>query len=419
MKRIHILILLATSLSLQAQNKSASLPYREYLEKVNTGNLEYAAEKLNVSASHAGVVAAKVFNDPELSVSYFNNENKKLQMGEGFAVGLSQTLTLGKRGAAIGMARSESALTEALLADYFRNLRAEATLTYLEAVKQQRLYDVTRKAYENLRQLAESDSIRFRLGKIMEVDATQSKLEAGILGNELLQAGTKLKNAYSALSVMMGTFSIDTLYQPTAQLQTEMHEFMLGDLIAKAVENRSDLVAALRNTTVAKKAVKVARRENIPDIDVSLEIGRNYRVLNEEAPAPPFTGITAGIAFPFKLSALNRGAVNAARFREKQAEMQYSQARLQVQTEVMQAYHQYQSLAEQMKHYENGLLKQAQEVLDGKIYSYNRGEVSLLEVLNAQRTFDEVQAQYIETLFNYNAALVELEKAVGIWDITL
>ena len=325
MKRIHILILLATSLSLQAQNKSVSLPYREYLEKVNTGNLEYAAEKLNVSASHAGVVAAKVFNDPELSVSYFNNENKKLQMGEGFAVGLSQTLTLGKRGAAIGMARSESALTEALLADYFRNLRAEATLTYLEAVKQQRLYDVTRKAYENLRQLAESDSIRFRLGKIMEVDATQSKLEAGILGNELLQAGTKLKNAYSALSVMMGTFSIDTLYQPTAQLQTEMHEFMLGDLIAKAVENRSDLVAALRNTTVAKKAVKVARRENIPDIDVSLEIGRNYRVLNEEAPAPPFTGITAGIAFPLTLSALNRGAVNAARFREKQAEMQYSQ----------------------------------------------------------------------------------------------
>lgn len=52
-----------------------------------------------------------------------------------------------------------------------------------------------------------------------------------------------------------------------------------------------------------------------------------------------------------------------------------------------------------------------------KIYSYNRGEVSLLEILNAQRTYDEVQAQYIETLFNYNAALVELERNCGIWDI--
>ena len=65
------------------------------------------------------------------------------------------------------------------------------------------------------------------------------------------------------------------------------------------------------------------------------------------------------------------------------------------------------------------MLQQAKEVLDGKIYSYNRGEVSLLEILNAQRTYDDVQAQYIETLYNYNAALVELEKSAGMWDIRL
>ena len=73
----------------------------------------------------------------------------------------------------------------------------------------------------------------------------------------------------------------------------------------------------------------------------------------------------------------------------------------------MGAYQQFQSQALQVKHYEGGILKQAQDVLEGKIYSYNRGEVSLLEILNAQRTYDEVQAQYIETLFNYNAALVD------------
>ena len=58
-------------------------------------------------------------------------------------------------------------------------------------------------------------------------------------------------------------------------------------------------------------------------------------------------------------------------------------------------------------------------MMDGKIYSYNRGEVSLLEVLDAQRTYDEVQAQYIETLFNYSSALVELERSAGIWDIEI
>lgn len=418
-KKIYIWSMLAVGVSLQAQNKPFLLSYQEYLGKVSSGNLEYAVEKLNVSTAQADLVAARVFNDPELSVSYFNNENSKLQMGEGFAVGLTQTVTLGKRSAAIGMARSESELTQVLLTDYFRNLQADATLTYLEAIKQQKLYEVKKNAYNNLRQLAESDSVRYTLGKIMEVDAIQSKLEAGILRNEFLQAGTDVKNAYAAMAVMMGTFSTDTLYQPVSKLQTQHKDFILGDLIATAIDSRSDLVAFYKNTIVAHKAVKVARRENIPDIDLSVEVGKNARVKNEEAPAPPFTGVTVGVAFPLKFSAMNRGAVHAAKFKEQQTHLQYDQARLQVQTEVLQAYHQYQSLVEQVKHYENGMLQQAKEVLNGKIYSYNRGEVSLLEILNAQRTYDEVQAQYIETLYNYNAALVELEKSAGIWDIHL
>ena len=84
----------------------------------------------------------------------------------------------------------------------------------------------------------------------------------------------------------------------------------------------------------------------------------------------------------------------------------------------MQAYRSYQSLTEQVSHYENGMLHAAREVIDGKIYSYNRGEVSLLEVLDAQRTYDDA-GQYIETLFNYSAALVELEKSAGVWDVEL
>ncbi len=183
--------------------------------------------------------------------------------------------------------------------------------------------------------------------------------------------------------------------------------------------NRADLVAAMKNKEVASRALKATRRERNTDVDLSIAISKNARVHNEEAPAPPFTGVTAGIAIPLKFSNFNKGTVRAARFREQQAETQYQQALLQVQTEVMQAYRSYQSLTEQVSHYENGMLHAAREVIDGKIYSYNRGEVSLLEVLDAQRTYDDVQAQYIETLFNYSAALVELEKSAGVWDVEL
>ena len=395
------------------------LSYSRYMAKVISDNLGYAAEQLNVPAAQAEVTAAKVFNDPNLSVSYYNNENNTLQMGEGVEVELSKTFTFGKRGANIALAKSEQALAEALLADYFRQLRADATVTYLEALRQHRLYQVKQRAYENMRRLAESDSIRYRLGEIREVDATQSQVEAGMLCNELAQAQSELYRVFSDLSVLTATFSTDTLFVPEGELQLPARHFVLADLLDEALRERADLVVALRNKEVASKALKVTRRERNTDVDLSIAVSRNARVYNEEAPAPPFTGITAGIAIPLKFSNINKGSVRAARFREQQAELQYQEARLTVQTEVMQAYWTYALCSKQVEHYDNGLLRQAATVMEGKNYSYQRGEVSLLEVLDAQRTYDEVQAQYIETLFNYSVALVELERAVGLWDITL
>lgn len=416
-KYILLTGLFACGISLQAQ-VIEPVTYSCYLEKVNAGNLDYAAQKLNVSAAKADVVAAKVFNDPEISVEYSNNEDHTLQMGQSVAVGLTQTLSPGKRGAAIRLARSESELSEALLADYLRNLRAEATIAYLEVQKQKQMCNVKKSSYANLCDLAKSDSIWFASGKIMEVEAIQSSLEAGMMRNEVLQSETELKNACASLALMMGMAAGDTLYMPQGCLEPLPRLFVLDELIANAIDHRSDLVAALKNTEVAHRAVVVVRREKLPDIDLSLSVSHNNRVRNEEAPAPAFNGVTAGVAFPLRFSAMNKGAVRAARFRARQAEMEYNQARLQVQTEVIQAYRQFLSLSQQLHHYTDGLLKQAKEVLDGKIYSYHRGEVPLLEYLNAQRTYDEVQAQYIETLYNYNVALVELEKAAGIWDIT-
>lgn len=403
----------------KGQTAIQPLTYTQYMNKVNAGNLEYAAQKLNVSISEAEAIAANVRNDPQLGFNYFNNEQAKKKMGYGGSVSISQTVTFGKRTANIELARSESALSKALLADYLRNLRADATVAYLEALKQDQLYKVKQNAYQNLYELAQSDSIRLSKGKIMEIDAIQSKLEAGMMYNELLQSESEMKNALAALSIYTGTKEATILFRPDASLHMPRHDFDLSDLIKQGTVSRSDITAAMQNIDVANRALKVACRERNMDVDVSLEVSHNAQVKNEEAPAPSYSGITAGIAIPLQFSRFNKGAILAAKRRTEQAAIEYDGAVLQVQNEILKAYHQYESLTSQVGHYENGMLEQANQVLKGKIYSYNRGEVSLLEVLNAQRTYDDVQALYYETLFNYASALVELEKSAGIWDIKL
>lgn len=392
--------------------------YAGYMEQVARRNLSYAAEKLNMNIAEAGVRAARLFNDPQLSVEYGNNQDWNMQMGQGISGELSKTFSPGKRSANIHLAGSEKELTQALLDDYFRNLRCEATLAYLDALKQAELFRVKQNAYDNMRRLAEGDSVKFALGKITEVDATQSRVEAGVMRNDLLQAEAELHNAFLSLGMMLGS-ATDTLYLPQGSLRLAERAFPAGMLVASALENRADLVAAMRNVDVAQRAVTVARRERNMDFDLALGVNHNGTVRNEIAPAPRFTGFTVGLSVPLKFSNFNKGTVEAARYREQQAQTAYEQARLQVQTEVMQNYRRYTSLIGQVRHYDNGLLENAASVVKGKIYSYDRGETSLLEVLNAQRTYDEVRTLYIETLYNYAASLVELETSAGIWDIAV
>ena len=394
-----------------------AIDYQTYMELVLKQNIGYAAEKLNINIANAEIKAAQVFNDLTLGAEFADNDERNMQMGRSLSVELSKTFAPGKRSANIDLAKSEKELTDALLEDYFHSLRAEATLAYFEALMQAELFQVKQQSYKNISKLASSDSIRHQLGKIMKIDAIQSALEAGMARNELIEMRAELHNSYSSLGLWMGEFSGETLLVPEGSLRLSERIFHAEDLLQTALHNRADLAAAMKNIDVARKALKVAKRERNMEFDLALGYNHNTEVRNEMAPAPMFNGVTLGVAIPLKFSNMNRGAVHAAGHRAQQAELNYQQAELEVQASVIQSLRRYKSMLEQVRNFDNGLLQDAKSVMEGKIYSYERGESSLLEVLDAQRTHDELQVAYIETLYRCMAALVELERNSGFWDI--
>ena len=419
---VGVMLLLCTAFTASAQMageavRERPIDYKSYMEMVLKQNLGYAAEKLNVSAAEANIRAAQIFNDPELSMEYADNSDRSMLMGRSYSAELSKTFSFGKRSAGIDLARSEKELNEALLEDYLHNLQAEATLTWLDALKQGELYKVRENSYQSVRQLAEGDSLRHSLGKITYTDALQSRLEAGMVYNEFLVAQTELYNAYSSLSLWTGSFDRSTPYKPVGNMNREPRIFDAEQLVQIALENRADLVAALKDVDVAKKELKVIRRERNLEFDLAVGYNYNTEVKNQEAPAPQFNGITVGMTIPLKLSNLNRGAVKVAEYRMQQAELNYRQAELDVELSVIQSLNYYRAMCEQIARYNGGMLQDAEAVITGKIYSYQRGETSLLEVLDARRTYDDLQAQYIEVFYEYLSALVNLERSAGIWDI--
>lgn len=409
--KLHIFLLLCPLFA--AAQQHVSIGYADYMRRVCDGNLLYAAEKLNIPAAEAEVRAAAVFNDPSLAVEYAYNDDRRMQMGQGVTVGLSKTFSSGKRRARMDLAAGERELAAALLDDYLRTLRAEAATVYQEAVKQCRLYGIAENSYRQIAALADADSVRFALGGITEVDALQSRIEAQVGYNGMLQARAEMENACAGLAVQFGTFAADTLYVPECR-EPVFPDYALPELLARALDSRADLAAAMKSAEVAEKALRLARRERNMDFDLSVGYNYNTEVRNEIAPAPKFNGITVGVAIPLKFSNFNRGAVRSAAYRAEQAELQYRQAEAEVQTEVVQAFNVYESACRQAGRFDGDVLEKAETVLQGKIYSYNRGESSLLEVLDARRTYNEIQTLYAETLYNRAVALIALEASAGM-----
>lgn len=419
MKKIKSIIplLLACCLTAAAHAQERQiLTFQDYLNNVKEKNISYLAEQYNVDIAEANVKAARIFPDPEFSVAYANNQEWNLQMGYGFDAELSYTLELGgKRRARIRVAQSEKEMAAALVEDYFRHLRADATVAYLTALKARDTYAIQQASYQQMLRLAHADSVRFRLGAIMEVDAQQSRLEAASMLNEVHASEADWKDALLVLQLMQGSQTMEMPDSLAGELRSDPYDFDLAILTANALDSRADLQAALHGRELSANNLRLARANRA--IDLGINLGGTYasEVRNEIAPAPSFKGFSAGISIPLKFSNTNKGEVRAARLAAEQSEAQYRAIEQQITLEVAQAYHRYTIACRQAIHFHTGMLRDAEMILEKKLYSYERGESSILELLNAQRTYNDVRLNYIEALYNQAVTRVELERVSSLF----
>ena len=77
------------------------------------------------------------------------------------------------------------------------------------------------------------------------------------------------------------------------------------------------------------------------------------------------------------------------------------------------AYQRYLVAQNQVAAFENGLLKQAESVLNVAESAYRFGERGILEYLDAQRTYRAVKKDYLAARFDYVAAMLEIERLLG------
>ncbi len=423
MRKINFLIytclFLVFSINILAQEKENQkqipISLSNYLSNVTKGNLELIANQFNVSIAEAELEAARVFADPEIAVEYANSEDWSLQMGQGTSTGISYPFSLGnKRKASIGVAKTRMELEQSVLDAWLQNLKADASLSYYAGLRDFHIYQLQEDTYNRLLQLAKADSLRFIAGEINEIDAIRSGLEARAQLYELKRTRSELTNSLLNLSRLQGKLPGDTLYMPSDEFPVLKQDLVLAELIENALKNRADLNIAIKTNELSEKQLRLLKAQRAPEFSLEAGYSHNSIVKNEIAPAPEHNSYTAGIVIPLKFSNINKGEIKAATLATEQSAKIRQDVENSIITEVTQAYNVFTAMDKQIENYSRDLIVNAEKILEGRTFLYNKGETSLIDVLEAQRTYNEMKVQYYEIMYDYVSATIELKRSQAI-----
>lgn len=404
---ISAMVLVLSPLCTSAQIRTLN----EYMQAVAEKNVSYLAEKYNIDIAVSNIQAARIFNDPELSLDYGNNQDWYLEMGQSVEVGLSYDLDIaGVRRSGIKVAKSEKDVTEASVAAFLSGLRLEAASAWADAWRLRESVGILRETMEDMQRIAKNDSLRFVLGDISKADALQSKLEANSLEGEYLMMESEYRNALLSLSDYCGG---DIVTDMDADLPKRSFSKDREELFTMAEYNRADLKVAELTRTLSENNLALVKASRSFDMGISLGYSYNTEVRNEIAPAPKYNGLTVGVSIPLKFSSMNRGEVNAARAGIQQAERAYEAALMQVRTEVSQALNSLDAARTVLARYDSSMLGDAREIMESRRMGYLKGDSSILELITAQQTYRDVMQGYIDASADLFLRQIELEYAIG------
>lgn len=405
-KSLLLLTLILAGTTAGAQDIS----YGEYMERVLENNIALTAKRMDIEIADASVKGSKVYNDPTLALSYSNNEDWNTGMGQGIELELSRTFTFGVRRSRIDLADSERTQAVALLEEYMRHFRADATIAYLEHLRAKMLLEEAAVIYKDLSEVAANDSLRFMRGDIAESDWLESRMAQGVAKNAMLTAEAERNNSAIKLGYYMGNIENADALNGTGTLEITEQAAPVEYYTEAAMTHRADLVVALGKADIAVASQKFNKALRRPELGVTL--GATYNISD-----PDFTTIKAGVAVPLKFSNLNKGARLQDELLVRQANIEIDEARLTVAAEVMQAYNNFIYATRQGETFSGAMLNDMQQVVESKRKAYEMGEIAFLDYLIVQRNESEMRQQYIDALFGKAVAWVELQRATG-FDMT-
>lgn len=419
----------ASAETMAAASAARKITFREYQEAAEKNSLDLQNQRENIISAKAGVSIAGVRPDPQLTAGISSlelNAANRNSTATATTAGLAITIeTAGKRDKRIRAAESNVRLTEANVHSFLRQLDLDAASSFVEACRTRDALARKQSSLISFQEVVRANETRFNVGAIGMLELRQSRVEADRFGADVTSASADARAAEVNLAGPLGKRFGEAFPEGVVdcELKREPLRFDLEELIRQALEKRDDVRVAKAAVENARANVSLARANRWIDPTVNVGLTRTPQVqpvfdsagnvINSPTLASSLAlGLTVTIPIPF--SRLQRGELIQADTALTQAELQLRSTLLKAETEVRAIYTQYKADALNVQSYSEHILTDADHVLDGMRTSYRKGAASLLELLDAQRTADDVYLSYLQALSDLASATVKLQLSVGM-----
>ncbi len=155
----------------------------------------------------------------------------------------------------------------------------------------------------------------------------------------------------------------------------------------------------------AFQEIKLRKAERIPNPDLSGFFTR------EEGGADDIVG--GGISISIPIWDRKQSELKKARTAKDVADINIKNKYLEIQKEVETAYRSFMAEKEGISIYTDEIMPQVDESLRLNDISYKEGGISFIEFLTIQKDLLETRAAYLNTLLDYNKAIIGIETVSG------
>jgi outer membrane protein, heavy metal efflux system len=411
-----LLLLLGLSGAAQAdalpQETWPQLSLTDYLRRVVSGNPDLKAARATLDVARAQINVAKVFPDPEINLGV--SQYDLTRRGNPTILGTQLSLPVergGKRRARVALAQSGVDAAGFDYADAVRALRALAANAFIDALHARLVVDQKRSSLGHLRHLVEVNQRRLAAGDIAEIELVQSRVEMQQFQADVLDAEGEEEAAETVMAQLLGNQE-SLRVCAGGELRAASPSLDKAELVA-GIDRRGDIHAAVARVEGAQRQLDLEHAKRVVDVTVGVGWLHNLPV-GGEAGLPSADMVAASVSVPVPFSRIYRGEIEAAESTQRQAQSQLLAVRVRALAELQEAFARLRAAARRVAVYDQGTLVDANAVLEKTLYSYQRGEASLVEVLIVQRTASETQLGYLDALADRAHALVAVGQAAGL-----